>query len=97
METWGGKVMGAGVWTSLNSTPSRARASMLGVVGRGKPYALRWSARSVSMLIRRTLRMAGRGLEQEGRSPGPSTSRRTKNGQDDGSTRQRGANVTARY
>ena len=37
METWAGNVMGTGVWTFLNSTPSRATASMFGVVGRGKP------------------------------------------------------------
>ena len=37
METWAGRVMGTGVRTFLNSTPSRARASMFGVVGRGKP------------------------------------------------------------
>ena len=61
-------VRGTGAKVFRNSVPSRARASIRGEVGREWPQAPRWSARTVSRVIRR--RLAGRGAgEQEPRAP----------------------------
>jgi hypothetical protein len=68
---------------------------MFGVVGRGKPYALKWSARSVSMLIRRTLRMAGRDLAQERRRPTPRRPRGTRQRRQTAGEVRRETDVTA--
>src|SRR5947208_623879 len=50
------RVFGQYVYASSNATPSRARASIRGLVLRLYPYAPRWSARRVSIVMRRTLR-----------------------------------------